>query len=350
MKKCPTCEKTFDDNMRFCQADGTPLVEDTPAVDPYKTMVAKSDDLPIPGESDPGGAKVGDAEKVEESIPSEPAQSAGAPKEGDVSPTASDQSPEAAEPAGQTDQPQVPSESATPEPPKFSEPELSPPGDMGEESPAPADQSVAAETAGPASGESEPSEPPPPSPFDEPAEVSEQQAAPESPAEAEPKPSSPIPSPFESSMPGYEPPTTPMPPYKEAEAKAEALNTPFAEEVADDQALDQAWNPPGGAMEPAFGQDAPMRPQAPGIEGENQTLAIVSLVLGILSIPCCGFVVFGVAAAITGFLAKKNAEENPTEYGGRGMALAGMIIGIITAVVGLLLTILQIAFGVLGSL
>src|SRR5829696_10352096 len=44
MKRCPTCEKTFDDNMRFCQADGTPLVEDAP-IDPYKTMIARPQDL-----------------------------------------------------------------------------------------------------------------------------------------------------------------------------------------------------------------------------------------------------------------------------------------------------------------
>jgi hypothetical protein len=74
------------------------------------------------------------------------------------------------------------------------------------------------------------------------------------------------------------------------------------------------------------------------------------LVLGILSIPCCGFVVFGIGAAVTGFLAKKKADENPALYGGRGMALAGMIIGIITAVIGLILTVLQIFFGVLNSL
>ncbi|MEQ1644352.1 MAG: hypothetical protein ABL959_12975, partial [Pyrinomonadaceae bacterium] len=45
MKKCPNCQATFDDNMRFCQTDGTPLVDDTPVVDaepafdPYATIV-----------------------------------------------------------------------------------------------------------------------------------------------------------------------------------------------------------------------------------------------------------------------------------------------------------------------
>ena len=48
MKQCPVCEKTFDDSLRFCQVDGTPLVDksEPPApVDPYKTMVASKADI-----------------------------------------------------------------------------------------------------------------------------------------------------------------------------------------------------------------------------------------------------------------------------------------------------------------
>ena len=48
MKKCPTCEKTFDDNLRFCQTDGTALVaaDEKTTVDPLKTMIAGPGDLP----------------------------------------------------------------------------------------------------------------------------------------------------------------------------------------------------------------------------------------------------------------------------------------------------------------
>jgi len=45
MKRCPNCQKTFDDAMRFCQTDGTPLVDDAPPADPYKTMVASKEDI-----------------------------------------------------------------------------------------------------------------------------------------------------------------------------------------------------------------------------------------------------------------------------------------------------------------
>jgi hypothetical protein len=45
MKQCPVCEKTFEDNMRFCQADGTALVDKVEPVDPYKTMVASKEEI-----------------------------------------------------------------------------------------------------------------------------------------------------------------------------------------------------------------------------------------------------------------------------------------------------------------
>src|SRR5215208_6811932 len=48
MKKCPVCEKEFDDTLRFCQIDGTPLVEKSEpqeSPDPYKTMVASKADI-----------------------------------------------------------------------------------------------------------------------------------------------------------------------------------------------------------------------------------------------------------------------------------------------------------------
>ena len=64
----------------------------------------------------------------------------------------------------------------------------------------------------------------------------------------------------------------------------------------------------------------------------NQTLATASLIMGIISIflVCCGGGVYvGIPAAIAGFIAMKNAENNPAKYTGRGMAVAGMVIGIV---------------------
>jgi hypothetical protein len=64
-----------------------------------------------------------------------------------------------------------------------------------------------------------------------------------------------------------------------------------------------------------------------------QTLPTIALVTGIASIfmvCCAGGIWLGIPAAIFGFFALRNIESDPTKYGGRGMALAGIVIGIIT--------------------
>ena len=65
----------------------------------------------------------------------------------------------------------------------------------------------------------------------------------------------------------------------------------------------------------------------------NQTLATVALVTGIASIfmvCCAGGIWLGIPAAIFGYLALRNIESDPEKYGGRGMAMAGIVIGVIT--------------------
>ena len=71
------------------------------------------------------------------------------------------------------------------------------------------------------------------------------------------------------------------------------------------------------------------------------TLAIVSLVLAIISVPAlacfgCGGLVFGVAAVITGVIARRRIAASDGMETGNGLALAGVIIGAIGAVLGLL--------------
>jgi hypothetical protein len=162
----------------------------------------------------------------------------------------------------------------------------------------------------------------------------------------------PIPSPFDRSMPPrYQTPS--VPPFKEAEIQAEALNTPYAEQVEQqNQQMQQPdWLPPAPAASwenKEIGQNAPFQPLPAG-QGQNQTLAIVSLVCGILSMLCCVSVITGPAGLITGFMAKKNAEQNPNEYGGKSLALGGIITGAIGTALFVVLLILQIFFGVLGG-
>lgn len=66
---------------------------------------------------------------------------------------------------------------------------------------------------------------------------------------------------------------------------------------------------------------------------QDQTLPTVALILGISSlvmICCYGGIWLGLPAVIVGWLGMKNADSDPAKYGGRGMAIAGMVIGIIT--------------------
>lgn len=74
-------------------------------------------------------------------------------------------------------------------------------------------------------------------------------------------------------------------------------------------------------------------------------LAIGALVLGILSIPgaCCCYssVPFGIAAIVMGVIAMNKAKMSPMTHGGRGMAMGGLICGI----VGLAMTVVAIIFG-----
>jgi type II secretory pathway pseudopilin PulG len=83
------------------------------------------------------------------------------------------------------------------------------------------------------------------------------------------------------------------------------------------------------------------------IQPQTQTrkgLAIASLVLGILSIPTLGLLVVGaIVAIVLGAIALGRIKKEPATYGGKGMAIAG----IITSSVSLLLIAV---FGVLAAI
>ena len=74
-------------------------------------------------------------------------------------------------------------------------------------------------------------------------------------------------------------------------------------------------------------------------EQPNMVLSIVSLVLSILSIPgwCCMlYIPLSIAAIVTGFMGMQKVKAGTG--GGRGMALAGVIIG------GIVLVLFSIAY------
>ena len=303
MKRCPTCDRTFDDSMRFCQTDGTSLVDDAP-IDPYKTMVARPGDIAASMPSSEPQAKEED-EVLQIPEQSDPLKTMYASE---------DEIRREMEKQASEDQViEIPPLTEAPEPPKFSEPA------------------------------------PPPSPF----------ATPASPFNSEPddkfsKTSPPIPSPFGDPKPASFEPSTPVTPqFSEPDPVAnEPAFNPFNEPQGDQQVAQAEWTPPAvdaGWQNQEVGQNAPFSPPAAAGEGQNKTLAIISLVTGILSLFCCGWFIPGIAAVVMGYLAKGKADANPSEYGGRGLAVGGMITGIISIILGVIVVILYLFTGILSG-
>jgi hypothetical protein len=398
MKKCPVCDKTFNDSMRFCQTDGTPLVEEIPE-DPYKTMVAGKDEIaaaippPSMGESgDPfktmvaGGSShqsKGANEDLLE-IPEESnvdplktmvnPQSNTGPEEIEIEPIKD--APAAPAPPSPFDNAATPSQppmqdkgdlfsSAPPSPPKFNEPSIAPPPGFSNQPPADfslggfddsskssaAEDKTAIYSSSPLSEKSS-------EPFSSPSPTPPAMSGEDSPFG---KPSdAPISSTFGNEpQSSYETPSSSAPPpFKDAEpAPFGNQNDPFSQSPFGGQAgsvnqnMQQSdWSPPPAPdsnwQNQSVGQNTPFQPPAVATGGEDKTLAIISLVCGILSICLCG-VLTGIPAIITGYMAKNNVDANPNQYGGRGMAMAGIILGGVSIVLTILVVILQIMFGAL---
>ena len=83
-------------------------------------------------------------------------------------------------------------------------------------------------------------------------------------------------------------------------------------------------------------------------------VAAVCLLAGCCVIPIAGYVIaviFGLAALIMGFVAQKQIKNSEGAQSGKGMALAAMIMGIASLVLGtlLLIFILLITIGLIAS-
>ena len=392
MKKCPSCQKTFEDNMKFCQSDGTPLVvvaEETPSADPYKTMVASDIKLPdeetavpltpepTPEPAPPAAPESAQSPPADYSVPEEvegddvleipdkkeepdpmktivvsSSDTSDNIKVPDISaasqePPAKPARPTEPRPAAPAEPPEAASEAATiitPEIPKFSEPDIKPP-DLGisDDPPAaPGEQKKEAPQAEkPAGSDSKPSLPIP-SPFEEsmPPGVAFPDKPPfeddVKPAQSEPMPSEPKPA------------TPPASPFADPKAP---VGTPAAE---DWEVPSAAASVPAVASEPdPFGDNSILsaaEPASVGTEGGNKTLAIVSLVSGILSCLCCFSIITGPVALVTGFMARGKIGEDPGTYGGGTLAMVGMILGVVGIILFLILAVVQFFMGGLMQL
>lgn len=342
MKQCPSCKKEFPDSMRFCQTDGTPLVEvaeQAPPPDPYKTVVGGSikmedDLLQLPEQDDPMKTMIS---PMKPSAPkSEPEKPQETPKINELGKTPSASGfgePKAPPPSANVSSNPFsgnePPKSDPPPPPKpFND---TPKIDSGQKSSSPFDSPPPKDSGKSESPFGKPPIMPGSSPFDKPS------GAPGSSPFDKPANASPSSSPFDK---------TPPPPYKEAEPQSAKQSSPFggspfdqpppfsqSNEPMNDPFQQNEWTPPpapvAGWQDQGLGVNTPFQPPAAG--GQNNTLALVSLVLGILSFVCLG-ILGGIPAIILGYMQRNKIKENPAEYGGGGMAMAGMILGGISVV------------------
>ncbi|MEJ7633430.1 DUF4190 domain-containing protein [Aeromicrobium sp.] len=89
--------------------------------------------------------------------------------------------------------------------------------------------------------------------------------------------------------------------------------------------------PPGGFQAPA--------PGGYGAPPQQNKKALWSMILGILGLLCCGFFT-GIPALILGNQAKKEIAASGGSQTGGGMATAGVILGIVAIVFGVISLIL----------
>jgi len=327
--------------MRFCQVDGTPLVDDAPAFDPYATIVAPAGVAappepevlapieapaavetqvtsiePIDTNESEAATQIADFPQVQAPI-GEPDDVLDLPAPDPLKTMyVSEDEMRAAlsSTTGTGDLMEIPE--TAPEPPAFIAPEITPP-------PSPfATEPPAYES----------SEPAIPSPFEAaPAIETPPYVEPELVVE-EPQFSAPEPTPYKE----------PEPVYAPAVMEPDVSSSPA--EWTPPPAPDASW------QNQEIGANTPFQPPPAGTGTQSQGLAIGSLVCGVLSMLCCVSVITGPIGVVLGFIARKKATEEPQNYGGAGLALAGMITGGIGFVIGIVLIVLQVFFGVLSSL
>jgi hypothetical protein len=112
-----------------------------------------------------------------------------------------------------------------------------------------------------------------------------------------------------------------------------------------------AWGDTPGSYQPGSqvmggtGFQPPPPPPFPGATGQQKTLAVVSLILGILSLFCFG-IITGPIAIVLGVMALNKEKNEPAVYGGgKGMAYAGIALGAISVVLTVLFILIAIAGG-----
>jgi hypothetical protein len=103
-----------------------------------------------------------------------------------------------------------------------------------------------------------------------------------------------------------------------------------------------SWQP--SAPQAGWGTNMPPAPNVPfgaAPQGQQNGLAIGSLVCGLLSPFCCGLLT-AIPAIVLGFMALSKIKAEPGRYGGKGLAIAGIATGSLGIVTTIIWVIIQI--------
>jgi hypothetical protein len=167
----------------------------------------------------------------------------------------------------------------------------------------------------------------------------------------------PIPSPFSTpstEQEPFEPPTPEPPAFVASDVKTTSapvspnpFDTPFAGPSAPAAIEPVSVSPQIEIAQPEVRMQNPTPSAA---TGQNKTLPIVSLASAILSLCCLIAPLTGLIAVVTGFLGMRNANNDPANYGGKGLAITGLILGVIFFLAGIGYWIFVIFFGGMNML
>ncbi|SCG54485.1 DUF4190 domain-containing protein [Micromonospora coxensis] len=148
----------------------------------------------------------------------------------------------------------------------------------------------------------------------------------------------------------HDPYAAPQAPYGQQPTSGQ----PYGQPVSGDPYAPTSGQPYGQPYQDPYAQQqpygAPTYPNAgyPQAGGQQNTLGLVSMILGIAAIPmlCCFFVgiPLGIAAVVTGWLGKQKADQGLASNGGQ--AKAGLICGAVAIGLGLLLIVLNVVANV----
>lgn len=120
-------------------------------------------------------------------------------------------------------------------------------------------------------------------------------------------------------------------------------SAPPAPAVPTSSSWGDVGNPPEAPNMAWGGGGYPQVPPSPGyVQSREQGLAIASLVCGVLSFLCCS-VLTGIPAIVLGIMAMMKEKADPMRYGGKGMSIAGIVLGAISILIMIVYLILVFA-------